>query len=303
MNPNTISFDDLEDFDSAGTGGPAPSHEAVAAPRPAIVKPTGLYVEKCPKCGGSGRYRGASSHGHACFKCNGAGTLTFKSSKETRQKATQGSRDRKAAKGEASIAKFEATHPDFAAWWTDSNFAFAVSMREAVRKYGNLTDAQFNAAGRCIEKDREYKARKLAEAAEREVARESAPEINSLRIRELLYRGKDKGIGKPTVRLAGPTMAFKFSLAPDSGMNAGAVYVNLKDGDYLGKIVNGKFLKAMACSDAQEKEILAACENMESSAIAYGQRYGICSCCGKELTNRLSIELGIGPICRAKFFA
>ena len=38
-----------------------------------------------------------------------------------------------------------------------------------------------------------------------------------------------------------------------------------------------------------------------AAAQLYGQQTGRCSCCGKELTNKLSIELGIGPICREKF--
>ena len=38
-----------------------------------------------------------------------------------------------------------------------------------------------------------------------------------------------------------------------------------------------------------------------AAAKLYGQHTGSCSCCGRELTNSLSIELGIGPICREKF--
>lgn len=38
-----------------------------------------------------------------------------------------------------------------------------------------------------------------------------------------------------------------------------------------------------------------------NAARLYGQHTGSCSCCGRELTNSLSIELGIGPICREKF--
>ena len=38
-----------------------------------------------------------------------------------------------------------------------------------------------------------------------------------------------------------------------------------------------------------------------AAAQLYGQQTGSCSCCGRELTNSLSIELGIGPICREKF--
>ena len=33
-----------------------------------------------------------------------------------------------------------------------------------------------------------------------------------------------------------------------------------------------------------------------------GQETGTCSCCGRTLTNELSISLGIGPICREGWF-
>lgn len=293
------NFNDLDDLDN--------SHfvESTSTQKVVVSKNVNSgYVENCPKCNGSGLYRGYSSHGRLCFKCEGRGTLTFKNSKEARQKATTAAHDRKERKADENLAKFEALHPAFAAWWTDSNFQFAHAMREAVRKFGDLTERQFNSAGACIERDREYKERKAVEAAARDVVRESAPAVNVLVIREILYRGKDKGIRRPIVRLAGPTLGFKFSLASDTSANAGAVYVNLMDEDstYIGKIANGKFLRAGACTNTQESEVIAACLHPESSAVAYGRRYGSCSCCGRELTNHLSIELGIGPICREKFF-
>jgi hypothetical protein len=37
-------------------------------------------------------------------------------------------------------------------------------------------------------------------------------------------------------------------------------------------------------------------------AQAFGKLYGWCCCCGRRLTNEESIELGIGPICRSKWF-
>lgn len=33
----------------------------------------------------------------------------------------------------------------------------------------------------------------------------------------------------------------------------------------------------------------------------FGALYGNCCACGRDLTNELSIELGIGPVCRSKF--
>ena len=38
-----------------------------------------------------------------------------------------------------------------------------------------------------------------------------------------------------------------------------------------------------------------------AAARLYGKKTGQCSCCGRELTNKASIEMGIGPICREKF--
>jgi hypothetical protein len=49
------------------------------------------------------------------------------------------------------------------------------------------------------------------------------------------------------------------------------------------------------------KRVQSAAADPYAAAKLYGQNTGTCSCCGLELTNPLSIELGIGPICREKF--
>lgn len=49
------------------------------------------------------------------------------------------------------------------------------------------------------------------------------------------------------------------------------------------------------------KAVQSAAANPLAAAKMYGQNTGSCSCCGRQLTNALSIELGIGPICREKF--
>lgn len=38
------------------------------------------------------------------------------------------------------------------------------------------------------------------------------------------------------------------------------------------------------------------------AAEAYSLKIGHCCCCGKELTNLKSVALGIGPVCRKKYF-
>ena len=52
---------------------------------------------------------------------------------------------------------------------------------------------------------------------------------------------------------------------------------------------------------AMIQSVQSAAADPYSAAKLYGQNTGSCSCCGRELTNALSIELGIGPICREKF--
>jgi hypothetical protein len=49
------------------------------------------------------------------------------------------------------------------------------------------------------------------------------------------------------------------------------------------------------------KRVQSVAADPYAAAKLYGQHTGSCSCCGRELTNALSIELGIGPICREKF--
>jgi hypothetical protein len=51
----------------------------------------------------------------------------------------------------------------------------------------------------------------------------------------------------------------------------------------------------------QEAQLLAIAADPLAAAVAHGKATGVCSCCSRELTNKVSIELGIGPICRAKW--
>ena len=68
---------------------------------------------------------------------------------------------------------------------------------------------------------------------------------------------------------------------------------------YLGKVtrtaIDSKF------SDTVRETIMGAAHDPLSAAIKYGKVSGSCSCCGKELTVKESIERGIGPICARKF--
>ena len=68
---------------------------------------------------------------------------------------------------------------------------------------------------------------------------------------------------------------------------------------YLGKITPNNLDSRLA--DDVKSVLMEAASDPLTAAIRYGKETGSCSCCGRDLTNAQSIELGIGPICREKF--
>lgn len=103
---------------------------------------------------------------------------------------------------------------------------------------------------------------------------------------------------------------FHITKAPPNKANAGYLYVKdntpYPDTVYLGKIApDGQF-----SSTVQDKDELNALSNIIELACAtpldllqeIGKETGTCCCCGRHLTNPLSVKLGIGPICRGGWF-
>lgn len=258
------------------------------------------YEETCPACNGSGRFRSYSGRiVGECFKCKGKGVRKFKQSAEQREKA----RERAAAKRQAQAneaatkaAVWFAANPAEAKWLRDAaarGFEFAQSLQEALLKYGHLTEKQEAAVRKAAAKSAARQAQWAAERAERD-ANKADVEID--RIAQAFAAAKASGLEWPKLRLA----EFTFSLAGENSRNAGSIYV--KEGDtYLGKIAGGKFTRSRDCDADTEAKIVAACADPYAAAIAHGHQTGVCSCCGRKLTNKLSVELGIGPICRDKW--
>jgi hypothetical protein len=115
-------------------------------------------------------------------------------------------------------------------------------------------------------------------------------------IRKMFEAAVASGLKRPAYRALG----LKITLAPATGVNAGALYVVTETDDtYQGKIVDVTF-KATRGGDVHNK-LLQIAQNPLEIAIEYGRKTGRCACCGKELTNAESISLGIGPICKKKW--
>lgn len=265
------------------------------APAPAPVAPVSAgYRENCKACGGSGVFR--SYRGFAlgkCFKCDGKGFKIFATSAETRQHNAEKTAQTKARNSGELLTRFESQNPEIAAWWKNSTFPFAVSLRESVAKYGDLTEKQFAAAMGCVGKLAAKRAESIARAESAATVDTAAIEKAFAAARATTKPGKSLSL---RLRFAG----FSVSPAKASSKNAGSLYV--KNGEtYLGKITGGKFLVSRDCSPAQESAFVAVCADPKGAAIAYGRMTGNCSCCGRELTRADSIALGIGPICAGKF--
>jgi hypothetical protein len=294
-------FNDMADDDF----GPVDTAKAKQSKKYEKREPTDraekLYTEKCGKCNGTGIYRAPSSYGTQCFQCNGKGVLTFKTPKAVRDANKIKAVERKEKKMAENLAAFESEYPQIAAWWTGNDFPFALSLKESVRKFGNLTAGQLAAALRCVEKLSAAKAAKEERAA---ASSASAKAVDITPIQAAFERAKAKGLKHPKMYLLGGDVKLCFSRAPDSGKNAGAVYVkeSTTDGTYLGKIQGGKFFSSRDCSPELGQAVERACSDPENAAIAFGKKFGVCSCCGRYLADPVSVANGIGPICASNFF-
>lgn len=189
----------------------------------------------------------------------------------------------------SKLESFEARHPQIAAWWTNSNFGFAVSLREQAARKGDLSEKQVSAAYRCIESFR----RACEAKAEREA---TAPKASVDELKAAFDRARAAGLKRPRLTLQG----FTITRAPDTGANAGALYV--KDGGvYLGKFFGGVFSRSRDCDQDTAERLAAIANDPRAAALAHGKETGICAVCSRTLTDAQSVARGIGPICASKF--
>lgn len=166
---------------------------------------------------------------------------------------------------------------------------FAASLLGSVAQYGSLTVNQLSAVQRIIADQPKREAERAERAA-------NAPIVTVEAIEKAFSTAQERGIKRPKMRLAG----FKFSLAPATGRNAGAIYV-AEGEEYLGKIAGGRFFGVATCPADKTEQVVALASDPHTAAVAYGRRTGSCAICARELTNHASIDLGIGPICAAKY--
>lgn len=260
------------------------------------------FEQSCPKCNGTGRYTFGYIHVRSgeCFACKGKGKMVFKTSPADRAKARASAQRRAEAKADAQAAQAQAwkeANPAEAAWM-DSNagsFEFARAMVEALNKFGSLTERQMQTVQRLTVQSAE---RQAARATEQAARAESAPVVTVGAIEVAFNNAKQAGIKFPKLRLD----TFVFSPAGENSKNAGAIYIkNKEDGVYLGKVAGGRLFTSRDCTTEASERIVAVASDPKQAAVAYGQKFGKCAICARQLTDADSIKLGIGPVCAEKY--
>lgn len=242
----------------------------------------------CIRCSGTG----TATWGHVrtysgpCNVCKGRGF--FLSSPAQRQKA-QIARNAKVV-----VAKAE-KEQDKQTWIAENKLIvdflhsvkgwsnFAASLCDVINGYGSLTERQMAAATSMMLKTTTNKAK----------CDVSAPVLDLSKINKL-FAHASATMKKPALYVG----KVRLSLAPKTGSNPGCIYVK-EDEQYRGKInAEGKWFPIRDTP----AEILETLQKLAADPDGYmrerGRETGICCCCGRTLTNKLSIELGIGPICR-----
>jgi hypothetical protein len=100
--------------------------------------------------------------------------------------------------------------------------------------------------------------------------------------------------GVPNGRYAvehGGTLKFFRVNTPTEGKWAGMTFVDVQASDELHGIRDRKY---------RNEVLVAIARDPKAAMLRYGQELGHCGHCGRTLTNELSREIGIGPICRGK---
>lgn len=179
-------------------------------------------------------------------------------------------------------------HQDVVTWMTERaqrGNDFAESVLGFLNRKGYLTEGQFNAVKRNVDR-----------AAEQRSASAQAPEVSLVELEKVF--GVALGNGLKTPRLTvGP---YRFNPAGTASANPGAIYVKrVEDGEYLGKMMNGRFLAKITGEYVQE--ILNIARDPKGEAIKHGHLTGRCAICSRKLSDSESTARGMGPVCAAKY--
>jgi hypothetical protein len=136
--------------------------------------------------------------------------------------------------------------------------------------------------------------------------RSTTRSVDASNILASLAEARAKGIKKPMLRLLMPTDNHIKVKYMSMGKNAGGCWVTSND-NLIGKIDDGGVFTftGRPYTDKFVDEVFDFIDitnyDVKSALESYGKITSKCGCCGLPLTNKKSIELGIGPICAEKY--
>jgi hypothetical protein len=190
---------------------------------------------------------------------------------------------RKVRKAQQSEHAFAEAAPEAWAWIVANanGFEFAASMREAVQRWGGLTEGQLAAVQRCIDRNK-------ARAAEQQ--RKPAASASLTRLHTVMQKHAKFYAGKLTL----------------SRRNADQlVWIKHADAEKVIGKIDGAALTLWQRPGIDLDYVRAMLAEFEADPLGAAKRFGKlsgrCCSCGRDLTNDGSIDAGIGPICAGKF--
>lgn len=250
--------------------------------RQAHIANGGEATFACPKCNGTGRYGRFGQ----CFKCSGKGRVSRGVASAAKAKDTRQANDEAFAAEHASLIS---SLRDIASW-----HEFAASLIKQYDERGRLTDRQIDAARSALARVAERREQKRRERNAEAASRSGTVGVEA--INALFATAIGNGLKAPIFRTE------RLIIKP-AKRHPGTLYVTDRGlgGEYVGKIVDGKFL---ARREAQADTLSILCEiaaDPMKAAVEYGRSTGTCGCCGRELTDPASVAAGIGPICAEKW--
>jgi hypothetical protein len=292
-------FADFEsDLDAPGLADQAArSYLGDAATFARATRQSTAPIVDCPKCRGTGKFVTWSGRdGGNCHKCDGSGKtrgLKMDATSVQRREHAAERREEQRQQAQQERRVWCEAHADVLSWINaraERGNTFAQSLSESFQRFDSLTVNQVAAVRRCIAQDAERSQQRAAAAPS--VAGEGTSKLMAA-----FEAAKAAGLKSPKVRVGGT----QFSCARVTSANAGCLYVKAGE-TYLGKVTPaGKFFASRDCSPEQAAEVARVLIDPMGEAVAHGKRTGSCAICARELTDPVSVERGIGPICAENF--
>lgn len=307
---DVTDFSDLEDAnewnDDLPTVGPADVHKDLNAATVA------RFEEDCKACRGSGTFYSYTGRPVGpCFKCKGKGKRYYKTSPEVRAEQKRRRIEKKAEEAQvredagnewldanADVNEYLETEAAKDGQWAQ----FPRDMLANIRQWGRLTEKQEAAVRKGMARKAEWADKNAKESAKRD-ARTADAKLDLSGLLNAFASAVESGLKAPKLHVGN----LRITRAKDTSRNPGYLYIttnadNYDDRVYLGKISpEGEFFAGRDCTDEIFNDVKQLSGDVLKAAQAHGALTGNCSMCNRLLTNELSVELGIGPICRAKW--